>query len=153
MPIQFPSNPATNQTYVYNGITWTWTGRNWTKSAAGGGAATVTVSNSAPVSATTGALWIDEDAGDLNAYVGNAWITLSGGGGGVGNATVDLTQVTTNIFTQGTITSNIPFYMSSTTITANFTIPEGYNAQTPGPITVANNVVVTVPNGSTWTVV
>jgi hypothetical protein len=152
MPIQFPSNPTLNQTYVYNGTTWTWLGNLWSKAGAGvssgGGGASVTVSNAAPSSPTTGALWIDSEYGDLNGYVGNSWITLGGGGG-----TPDFTQINTNIYTRGTISSNIPFYIARNIITSDFTVPAGFNAQTPGPVTVANNVVVTVPDGSTWTIV
>ena len=49
--------------------------------------------------------------------------------------------------------SSNTFYYGNTTIAANVTIPTGLNAMTPGPVTVANNVVVTVPDGSTWTIV
>ena len=49
--------------------------------------------------------------------------------------------------------SNAAFYLNDTTITTNYTIPNGQNAMTAGPITVVNNVVVTIPDGSTWTVV
>jgi hypothetical protein len=102
MPIQFPSNPATNQTYVYNGITWTWTGRNWTKSAADGGAATVTVSNSAPLSATTGALWVDSEYGDFNTFVGNGWITINSDADSVATTAPNIGYVV------GSITSSVP---------------------------------------------
>lgn len=29
MPISFPTSPTTNQTYTYEGKTWTWTGSVW----------------------------------------------------------------------------------------------------------------------------
>ena len=35
----------------------------------------------------------------------------------------------------------------------SYTIQTNKNALTAGPVTVANGVIVTVPNGSTWTVV
>ena len=38
-------------------------------------------------------------------------------------------------------------------LTENCTITTGYNASSAGPLTVANNVVVTVSNNSTWTIV
>lgn len=42
MPIQFPTNPTTNQTYTYNSVTWTWTGSRWeVAGGAGGGVAAV----------------------------------------------------------------------------------------------------------------
>lgn len=108
MPISFPSNPASNQTYTFNGITWTYNGNIWTKGGAGassGGGASVTVSNAAPSSPTTGALWIDSEYGDLNGYVGNSWITLGGGSGVVanppiiGNIVGNITSVFSSTFT------------------------------------------------------
>jgi hypothetical protein len=45
------------------------------------------------------------------------------------------------------------FYENDTNVTANYTITTGKNAMTAGPITIDNGVTVTVPNGSTWTVV
>jgi len=39
------------------------------------------------------------------------------------------------------------------TISANYTITTDYNAVSAGSITVATGVTVTVPTGSTWTVV
>jgi len=83
MPIQFPTNPTINQTYTFNSITWTWNGNLWTKGSAvssGGGGATVTVSNTAPTSPTEGALWVDSDYGDLNAYFSNSWVIVGSGG-------------------------------------------------------------------------
>jgi hypothetical protein len=51
-----------------------------------------------------------------------------------------------NITTQG-------LYENSATISANYTIGSGNNAMSAGPITVNSGVTVTVPTGSTWTVV
>jgi hypothetical protein len=113
MPIQFPSNPTVNQTYVYNGTTWTWLGNLWSKAGAGvssgGGGATVTVSNAAPSSPTTGALWIDSEYGDLNAYFSNAWVVIGSGGGSPSQPTI--TSIT------GTIKSG---YSSTLVIYGNY---------------------------------
>lgn len=38
-------------------------------------------------------------------------------------------------------------------ITADYTLPTGYNAMSAGPITIDNDVTVTVPSGQTWTIV
>jgi hypothetical protein len=38
-------------------------------------------------------------------------------------------------------------------VLANYTIPTNYNAMTTGPISVNSGVTVTVPSGSTWTVI
>ena len=45
------------------------------------------------------------------------------------------------------------FYENPTTVTANYTITTNKNAMSAGPITINSGVVITVPNGSTWTVV
>lgn len=45
------------------------------------------------------------------------------------------------------------FYENTNVITANYTITSGKNAGSFGPITIANGVTVTVPDGSTWSIV
>jgi hypothetical protein len=56
--------------------------------------------------------------------------TLTGGGGGIGALVVN-----------------------ATTVTENYTIESGTNAQSVGPITVASGVAVTVSSGQRWLVV
>jgi hypothetical protein len=43
--------------------------------------------------------------------------------------------------------------VNNATVNTNYSIPSGYNAMSAGPITVASGVVVTVPSGSTWSIV
>ena len=45
------------------------------------------------------------------------------------------------------------FFENDTTLTSSYTITAGKNAMTAGPITIADGVTVTIPDGSTWTVV
>jgi hypothetical protein len=45
------------------------------------------------------------------------------------------------------------FWENGTTVTTNYTITAGKNAGTFGPVQIADGVVVTIPDGSTWTVV
>ena len=47
----------------------------------------------------------------------------------------------------------LPFYLSSTAITTNYTIPTGLNAMSIGPITINSGIVVTIGTGESWTVV
>jgi|LauGreDrversion4_2_1035121.scaffolds.fasta_scaffold29440_5 hypothetical protein len=42
---------------------------------------------------------------------------------------------------------------NSTTIDTNYTISEGKNAMTAGPVTISDGVTVAIPDGSTWTIV
>jgi hypothetical protein len=43
--------------------------------------------------------------------------------------------------------------LNNATVSANYTIPTGYNAVSAGPVTVAAGVVVTVPSSSVWAIV
>jgi hypothetical protein len=45
------------------------------------------------------------------------------------------------------------FYENDQSVNTDYTITTNKNAMSAGPITVANGVTVTVPNGSTWTIV
>lgn len=45
------------------------------------------------------------------------------------------------------------FYENSQVVTSDYTITSGKNAMSAGPITVADGVTVTVPNGSVWSIV
>jgi hypothetical protein len=80
---------------------------------------------------------------------------LTGSSASIGSGGITSTGPITgsNISSTSTVTAAVPFYLASTTITANYTVPSGFNAMTPGPITIADGVTVTVPDGSTWTVV
>ena len=44
-------------------------------------------------------------------------------------------------------------FVNSTTVSANFTVPNNYHALSVGPVTVNSGVSVTVPSGSNWKVV
>jgi hypothetical protein len=53
----------------------------------------------------------------------------------------------------GSNITTLGLYENSATISANYTIGTGNNAMSAGPITVSTGYTVTVPTGSTWTVV
>jgi hypothetical protein len=42
--------------------------------------------------------------------------------------------------------------VNSATVTADYTIQTGFNAQSAGPITVADGITVTISDGSNWVV-
>ena len=63
---------------------------------------------------------------------GTAWTGLGGASGAGGNPFV---------------------YENDITVTADYTIATGKNGMSAGPITVANGVTITVPSGSTWSIV
>jgi hypothetical protein len=45
------------------------------------------------------------------------------------------------------------FWENNQSVTANYTITANKNAVSAGPITVADGVTVTIPDGSEWTIV
>lgn len=49
--------------------------------------------------------------------------------------------------------ADFPIQLNTQTISANYTIPTGYNGMSAGPITISSGVVVTIPSGSSWSIV
>jgi hypothetical protein len=45
------------------------------------------------------------------------------------------------------------FWENAQSVTANYTITANRNAVSAGPITIADGVTVTIPDGSEWTIV
>jgi hypothetical protein len=52
-----------------------------------------------------------------------------------------------------TVNATNGLVVNSKTVSANYSIPSGSNAQSVGPMTIASGVAVTVPSGSRWLVV
>ena len=52
----------------------------------------------------------------------------------------------------GTGTDKV-FYENDISVAQSYTITSGKNAMSAGPITLASGIIVTIPNGSVWTVV
>jgi len=73
------------------------------------------------------------DLDQFEGYNGLVWGSIGGGATGGG--------------------SDEAFFENDQIITADYTITTGKNAMTAGPIEIDDSVTVTVPNGSTWTVV
>ena len=51
------------------------------------------------------------------------------------------------------VTLGVPIIENSQAINVSYCISTGTNAMSSGPITVADGVIVVVPDGSVWTVV
>lgn len=64
---------------------------------------------------------------------GTAWVPMGGGATGA--------------------PGNSVFFENDLNISANYTITTNKNAMSAGPITINNGVTVTIPNGSTWSIV
>jgi hypothetical protein len=81
----------------------------------------------------TGYLRFNSTTSSFEGHNGTAWGSIGGGATGGG--------------------ADQMFYLNGQTVNTNYSIPSGQNAGTFGPITVASGATVTVPSGSTWTVV
>lgn len=103
MALNFPDNPAVNDTYTYGSNTWIWNGSAWKLQSGGSGGNNFTFSSSAPSSPIAGDCWLNSTSGKLFTYVndGNTsqWVQLNtaggGAGGGSGNFTFNATAPST----------------------------------------------------------
>lgn len=84
-------------------------------------------------SPASGNLRFNSDLNSFEGFNGSDWGNIGGGASGGG--------------------ANSVFYENDTNVTDDYTITTGKNAMSAGPITVDSGVTVTVPTGSTWTVV
>jgi len=117
-----------------------------------------------PIGATgfTGATGIAGPAGGSTGATGLTGATGPSGGptGATGVGTTGATGVGTTGATGATGVGAVGgsgtdqiFFLNDQVVTASYSIPSTKNAMTAGPITVNAGVIVTVPSGSTWTVV
>lgn len=87
-------------------------------------------------------------------------VTITGGtlaGVGIsGGSTIDGSAIggTTPAAIRGTaVEASNGIMANATTVSANYTLPSGYNGLSAGPVSVNSGVTVTVSSGSVWTVV
>ena len=71
----------------------------------------------------------------FEGYANGAWGAIGGGGGASGGG------------------SDAVFYENGQNVTTDYTITSSTNAMSAGPITVDSGATVTIPSGSTWTIV
>lgn len=100
---------------------------------AGLGAVTICTSSTRPGSPSAGQVIYETDTSLFWGYKGSSWLPI--GGGATGGGTDDV------------------FYENGQTVNVNYSITSGKNAMTAGPVTINSGATVTVPSGSTWTVV
>jgi hypothetical protein len=75
----------------------------------------------------------NSDLDKYEGYNGSNWLSLGGGATGGG--------------------TNAAFYLNDKVVNTDYTIPSDQNAMSAGPITINSGVTVTVPSGSTWSIV
>lgn len=85
------------------------------------------------VTPVAGLLIYNTTLGFYQVYNGTSWTSVGGGATGGGTDQI--------------------FYENGQTVTANYTITNGRNAMSAGPITINSGVTVTVGDGEVWTIV
>lgn len=169
MALDFPANPTDGQvygSYVYDYSVGVWKSLEEQS-------AVVVNSPTAPESALPGDLWFNSSIGALFNYYSDGtssqWIEIlssSATDAPTINSINDISDVDVDSVANGNglvfdavagkwISSKDTdaIKMNTQTISSNYTIPSGYNGMSAGPITIANNVVVTIPDGSSWSIV
>ena len=81
----------------------------------------------------TGMLRFNSTTVGFEGYNGTVWASV--GGGATGGSTDQI------------------FYLNGQTVTTSYSIPSGQNAGTFGPVSVNSGATVTIPSGSTWSIV
>lgn len=80
-----------------------------------------------------GYIRFNSEYSQFEGYNGSSWGSIGAGAKGGGD--------------------NAVFFENDVTVTNSYTITSGKNAVTAGPITINDGVVVTVPDGSAWSIV
>ena len=128
-------NTTSNKTRIYSGSAWqdaiVDTSGVVTKTSATG-SAELPVGTTAQRDGSPSAGYLRWNSDDTSAevYDGSAWTAVGGG----------------NSTTEG-------LYEHAHTISANYSITSGNNAMSAGPITIDTGYSVSIPSGSTWTIV
>jgi hypothetical protein len=86
-----------------------------------------------PGAPVEGQLRRNSETGQFEGFSGTDWGAVGGGATGGGNDAV--------------------FHENDQVVTADYTITTGKNAMSAGVITIADGVTVTIPDGSTWSII
>lgn len=147
MPIDFPTNPTSGQTYSYNSITWEYNGVAWDKQGGGG---------SVGPQGNTGATGATGPQGNTGATgpVGNYVISFNGLTGavtgvttGIANTFVALQSFTSGISASGGMTLAGSFEGSTATFNGNVRFTSGLSAS--GSILLHNTTTIDVDTYNT----
>lgn len=58
-----------------------------------------------------------------------------------------------SIFAGGTINSSVPLFFTGKTLSSTLTITATQNVMSPGPISIADGVIITIADGGEWSIV
>jgi hypothetical protein len=108
-----------------------------------------TIDDTAPEGANDGDAWFDSSSGFLYIYytdgTSGQWVEVKAN-------SADTAALEARVDTLES-KADFPIQLNTQTINANYTIPSGYNGMSAGPITISSGVVVTIPAGSSWSIV
>lgn len=153
MSLSFPPSPTVGQTYTNGLRTWTWTGVVWELSTANTYPGSITDVELATDSVTTAKI---ANNAVTTAKIAAGAVTAAKLGNDIQLTPPDGSITTAKIANDAVTTAKLakePIYLNGQTISANYSIPAGYNGLSSGPITIAAGVTVTIPAGSSWSIV
>ena len=136
-------SPVDGQVLSYDDATGQWINASIDVSA-------TTIADTAPLDAQQGDAWFDSSSGYLYIYYddgagGGQWVEVKAN-------SADTAALEARVDTLES-KADFPIQLNTQTISANYTIPAGYNGMSAGPITISDGVVVTIPDGSSWSIV
>lgn len=105
---------------------------------------------------------LPSQTGNAGKYLGTngttlSWDTVNALPTQTGNngkyLTTDGTNASWVTVTTNSNTTTMGMYENNASISANYSITSGNNAMSAGPITIADGITVTIPSGSSWSIV
>lgn len=116
--------------------------------------ANVSAAQSAAASAGVSATQAATSASNANTSAGQAATSATNAASSASAAAASAAQAAANSNSgaKGGGTDKV-FFENDTVVTTSYTLTAGKNAVTAGPVSINNGVTVTVPDGSTWTIV
>mgnify|MGYP006995907190 CR=1 FL=1 len=138
-------------TSLVSGQVLKYDGTDWVNGTGGGGGG-VTAQATAPdiEAASNGDAWFNTTDGTLYVCFVDTdstkqWVQVQA------NSALG-SQLDTRVSTLEAVGAGV-IKLNPQTITVNYTIPDGTNGMSAGPITIASGVTVTIPSGSAWSIV
>jgi hypothetical protein len=159
------TDPADEQVLAYEAATGLW------KNVAASGGASVTIAETAPATPTAGNVWYNSTEGTSYIYYDSFWVPISPPKAATTVISSASAPANTNVIWYNTENGNAYVYYDSfwtslsgssqtfaiqlngQIIPANYDIPVGYNGVSAGPITIASGAIVSIPAGSSWSIV
>jgi hypothetical protein len=159
-------DPEDSQVLAYEAATGLW--KNVAPPESG---SSVTISETAPASPTAGNVWFNSTEGTSYIYYDSFWVPISPPKAAITVISSASAPANTNVVWYNTENGNayiyydsfwtslsgdsktFPIQLNGQIISDNYAIPAGYNGVSAGPITISNGAIVSIPAGSSWSIV